>query len=289
MNRFALGTAQFGNPYSIANQEGPVSRLIAKDILHAAAIHGIDTIDTAIAYGDSEIYLGEAGTKNFKVVTKLPEVPESRADIRAWIKDQIDGSLARLQISSVYGLLLHQPYQLLKSNGKLIYKVLQELKETEQIQKIGISIYSPNELDAITENYRLDLVQAPFNLVDRRLHTSGWLQQLKHAKIEIHTRSAFLQGLLLLPKTALPKKFGAWSHLWNQWHDWLDHYTVPAVQASLAYPLSFPGIDRIVVGTDNVKQLEQIMRLESGFPIPELPNLECNEENLINPSKWVNL
>lgn len=286
MNRFALGTAQFGCPYGIANQEGQVSRMTAKAMLQLATENGIDTLDTAIGYNESENCLGEAGTQKFKLVTKLPAVPNSCADVTEWVKKETSDSLIRLDVSAVYGLLLHRPDQLLGINGKTLYKALQGLKEKGQVQKIGVSIYAPSELEALTPQYRFDLVQAPCNLIDRRLHNTGWLQRLKQDGIEIHARSIFLQGLLLMPRSAIPAKFAPWTELWDKWHNWLGCHTVSAVQACLAYPLSFPEIDRVVVGADSVRQLEQIINSVLSVVPVDLPDLRCDDESLINPARW---
>jgi aryl-alcohol dehydrogenase-like predicted oxidoreductase len=287
--KIALGTVQFGLPYGIANQTGQVTRPVAKAMLQLAAVNGIDTLDTAIAYGESETCLGEVGSQGFKLVTKLPAVPDGCADISDWVQEQIAASLTRLGVSVVYGLLLHRPEQLLEADGKALYKTLQGLKETGQVQKIGVSVYAPSELEALIPRYRFDLVQAPFNLVDRRLHTSGWLQRLKDEGVEIHTRSVFLQGLLLMPQSAVPEKFASWSDLWGKWHDWLAHHTVSAVQACLAFPLSFPEIDRVVVGVDSMSQLQQIISAATCIAPDDFPDLHCDEEDLINPSRWAAL
>lgn len=284
--RLALGTAQFGMPYGIANQKGQVSRPAAKAMLRLAAANGIDTLDTAIAYGESESCLGEAGAEGFKLVTKLPALPDGCPDVGRWVQDQVAASLLRLEVKTLYGLLLHRPQQLLGAEGPALYQALQGLKEGGQAQKIGVSIYAPSELELLTLRYRFDLVQAPFNLVDRRLHTTGWLQRLKEDGVEIHTRSAFLQGLLLMSQASIPDQFASWSNLWSKWHSWLAHDTASAVQACLAYPLSFPEVDRVVVGTDSVNQLKQILGTVTRVAPVDLPDLHCDAENLINPARW---
>lgn len=289
MSRLALGTVQFGLPYGIANQDGQVPRPVAKRMLQLAQYRGIDTLDTAIAYGESETCLGEVGSQGFKLVTKLPGIPEGQSDINGWIREQVTASFGRLGVSSVYGLLLHRPDQLLKSGGKELFNTLQDLKEARLVQKIGISVYAPSELDALIPQYRFDLVQAPFNLIDRRISQSGWLQRLKQAGVEIHTRSAFLQGLLLMPRSALPSKFTPWLGLWDGWHDWLACHSVSALQACLAYPLSFPEVDRVVIGADSEAQLEQIIGAALRSVSDELPDLRCDDENLINPANWSRL
>jgi aryl-alcohol dehydrogenase-like predicted oxidoreductase len=130
MNRLALGTAQFGMSYGIANHDGQVTRPAVRSMLDLAAANGIDTLDTAIAYGESEKCLGEVGVQRFKLVTKLPAVLDGCADVNSWVQEQVAASLDRLCVSVVYGFLLHRPQQLLGSEGKALYQTLQGLKET---------------------------------------------------------------------------------------------------------------------------------------------------------------
>lgn len=287
--RIALGTVQFGLPYGIANQAGQVTRQEAKAMLQLASANGIDTLDTAIAYGESEACLGEVGIGRFKLVTKLPALPDDCLDVSGWIQQQVAASLARLGVNAVYGLLLHRSEQLLGSNGQALYRALQDQKDSGVVQKVGVSIYAPSELEVISKRFCLDLVQAPLNLVDRRLYTTGWLQRLKNDGTEIHTRSAFLQGLLLMPQAAIPPKFAQWGELWHRWHQWLAEHDVPAVQACLAFPLSFPEVDRMVVGADSASQLKQIIDATLDAAPDDLPDLRCDDENLINPSRWCQL
>ncbi len=286
MNRLALGTVQFGLPYGIANKAGQVSRAEAKAMLQLATTHGIDTLDTAIAYGDSEACLGDVGTQDFKVVTKLPALPDTCSDVKVWVAQQVNASLLRLGVKEVYGLLLHRSGQLLGSNGAALFQALEDLKSNGLVQKVGVSIYSPSELDTLTLHYHFDLVQAPFNLVDQRLYKSGWLQRLKDDGVEIHTRSAFLQGLLLMSLADVPSKFSPWVNLWQIWHSWLTAHDISALQASLAFPLSFPEIDRVVIGADSVSQLSQIISATKWPANISLPNLQCDDEGLINPVNW---
>ena len=129
-------------------------------------------------------------------------------------------------------------------------------------------------------------MQAPFNLVDQRLYITGWMRRLKEEDVEIHTRSAFLQGLLLMSQSDMPDKFSQWDRIWQTWHQWLTNYAVSAVQACLAFPLSFPEIDRVVVGADSVSQLAQIVSAANMALQADLPEIHSDDENLINPAKW---
>lgn len=287
--RLALGTAQFGQPYGVANKSGQVSRAEAKLMVRLASENGIDTLDTAMAYGESEKYLGEIGVENFKVVTKLPGMPNGCLDINNWIHEQVSSSLVRLGVDQVYGLLLHKSEDLLGPNAREIYQALDSLKEKGLVKKIGISIYSPNELEALKNDFSFDLIQAPFNLIDQRLLHSGWMKKLKDNGVEIHTRSAFLQGLLLMKELDIPPKFSPWKHLWKKWHDWLTGNNVSALQSALAFSLSFSEISRVVVGADSRDQLMEIINATNNLLNADLPNLLSTDEDLINPANWYKL
>jgi aryl-alcohol dehydrogenase-like predicted oxidoreductase len=287
VSRLALGTVQFGLTYGIANRAGQVSRAEVKAMLQLASANGIDTLDTAIDYGESETCLGEVGTQGFKLVTKLPALPNNCSNVRTWVQQQLAASLSRLGVTAVYGLLLHRSEQLLRPNGAALYQSLQALKDSGQVQKVGVSIYAPSELTALAPRFSFDLVQAPFSLIDRRLYRSGWLHRLKDCGVEVHTRSAFLQGLLLMNQPDMSSKFAPWGDLWNTWYRWLEEHNSSAVQACLAYPLSFPEVDRVVTGADGKNQLMQIVEAASQQIIDDLPEICCNDEQLINPSNWI--
>lgn len=289
MTRLALGTAQFGMQYGIVNQSGKVSRFEAGAMLQLARDASIDVIDTAIAYGDSELSLGDLGVEGFKIVTKIPWAPVIPEAISDWVHNQVLDSCSRLGVRSVYAVLLHHPAQLLEPYGDKLFKALQQLKEDAMTLKIGVSIYSPYELDALAHRFRFDLVQAPLNLIDQRLVSSGWLRRLYEEGIEVHTRSAFLQGLLLMPRSKIPHKFDRWENLWSSWHSWLEEYAVDSVQAGLAYPLGFPEIDRVIVGADSLKQFQKIVDSSLKGALENLPNLFSEDEQLINPINWPKL
>lgn len=284
--RLALGTVQFGVPYGVANTGGQVPMETARSMVQYAATNGIDTLDTAVGYGESEQVLGKIGMGGFNVVSKLLPLPASVADVHAWVLSEAEASLAILGTSQLHGLLLHRSSDLSGPQGAALYTAMRELQQAGKVRKIGVSIYSPAELDAHEGSYTFDLIQAPFNLVDHRLASTGWLKRLKDQGCEVHVRSAFLQGLLLMPRNAIPAKFAPWNTYWDRWHAWLAHHDEDAVRACLTYPLSFPEIDRVVVGALNVAQLQQIAQAAGHSPSAPFPDLACEEENLINPAKW---
>jgi aryl-alcohol dehydrogenase-like predicted oxidoreductase len=285
-SRLALGTVQFGLPYGIANQAGQVSRDKVVEILGHASAAGMDTLDTAIGYGDCEVVLGEVGVKQWQVVSKLPEIPETCTDVSSWVQEEVTASLKRLRISKLHGLLLHRPEQLLGAQGDAIYRALIASREQGRVEKIGVSVYGLEELDALCSRYQYDLVQTPFNILDRRLVTSGWLVKLRQADTEVHVRSVFLQGLLLMEATKRPEKFSRWQPLWNEWHRWLADQTSTPLQACLSFVMLQPEIDRVVVGVDSVEQLREILASTGTTTAMPPSNLASEDPVLINPSRW---
>ena len=285
--KLALGTAQFGLSYGVANQNGQVGLAVGREIVRMAAARGIDTIDTAIAYGESEQRLGEIGVGDFKIITKLPAIPAECVDISAWVSQNLTASLKRMNLSKLDGVLLHQPSQLLEKRGQEIYDALLQVQSAGLVNKIGVSIYSPLELNSIIQTFDIDIVQAPLNLIDRRLVTSGWLRQLHERCIEVHIRSVFLQGLLLMKRGEIPVKFERWSTTWNTWHNSLAQNNLSALTACLQYPLSLPEVDRVIVGVDNAAQLlELVDSHQINVPQHDWKSIACDDEELINPSKW---
>ena len=283
--RLALGTVQFGLAYGVANREGQVSEETGRRMLALAAEGGIDTLDTAIAYGDSETRLGAIGTAGFKVVSKLPPLPPEVADVDAWVRGQVQASLDRLKVDRLYGLLLHRPLEVLGPRGPELRRALLALRENGLTERLGGSFYGPEEIARAWPAWRFDLMQAPLNVLDRRLEVSGWLARLKEAGVEIHTRSAFLQGLLLMPPAEIPASFARWAPLLERWHAWLAGRGVSALRACLGYPFSCAEVDRVVVGADSPTQLRQI--LDETARTPCYPtDIVSDDENLINPARW---
>jgi len=285
--RIALGTAQFGLDYGIANTGGKISSDEAASILKTALDVGITTLDTAVGYGDSEKVLGKVGVERWQIITKLPMYPSHDRNVKSWIRNELYLAMERLKVDRIFGLLLHRPDQLLGPHGRDIYQSLIEIKEDGLVEKIGISIYEPDLLDLLIPKMKIDLVQAPLNVLDRRLISSGWLRKLYDSGTEVHARSVFLQGLLLMPPEDRPMQFQHWTTTWNKWDNWLKFNQVSALSGSLAFPLSFKEISKLVVGVDSEQHLKQIVDAigeNSALHFPE--DIVSVDQNLINPSLW---
>lgn len=285
-----MGTAQFGLDYGISNSSGKVKKKETVSLIKLAKDYNINTLDTAKVYGESEKILGELDVAHFNIITKLPPIPKDIRNMRLFVNNSIKDSLKKLKTSKVYGLLLHKSSDLLEANGNELFQAISDLKSKGIVKKIGISIYDPAELEKIFSTFKIDIIQIPINIIDRRIYNTGWLKKLYEANIEIHARSIFLQGLLLLPKKKIPAKFKRWSNLTDKWHSKLEEKKNSALQICLSFIFSMPYIKYIILGVENTNHLKNIISTK----LVKINNkdwqfIECDDENLINPSNWKKL
>jgi aryl-alcohol dehydrogenase-like predicted oxidoreductase len=285
--KVALGTAQFGVPYGIANAHGQVRQQDVTRILYAARARGVDTLDTAIAYGTSERALGAAGVDAFEVVTKLPALPIG-TEVQSWVRQQVQCSLKTLGIDRLHGLLLHHPDDLLGPQGQSLLASLRAIRDAGLTSGIGVSVYEPEQLMRLAPYMPFDLVQLPFNVLDHRMSESGWLDRLADSGTIVHARSAFLQGLLLMAPENRPERFGRWQAIWDGWDAYLRDAGCSALDACLGHAIFEPRIARIVVGVDSLNHLERTLdAAESATPVAVPANVRSDDPDLLDPGRWL--
>lgn len=282
----AIGTAQFGLPYGVANNDGQVGAESVADILALAGNKNIHTLDTAAAYGTSEEVLGKVGVGCFDVISKLPSRPNGCISLTEWVMKDFTASIERLKVKSLYGYMLHRPMDLLDGDGFLIYNKLIELKEKGLVKNIGISIYDERELELLSKHYSFDLIQFPMNIFDRRLSNSGWLSKLKDQGVELHARSSFLQGLLLMSPNERPLYFAKWERLLQEFDEWLIQSNLTALQGCIGFLKGVPEVDKVVVGVNSVDHLLQIIDATSADHVEVPESIQSSDVNLINPGFW---
>lgn len=283
-HKICIGTVQFGiESYGINNETSFITEEEIKAILSIANEKGIQFIDTAEAYGSSQKRLGRAITSSqeFKVVTKLTGTSPSE------IKNKFFDSLKDLNTSSVYGVLLHAQQQY--EEYPAIYQALIELKEEGLIEKIGFSTYEPNFLEKQINKVPIDLVQIPYNLLDRRMETV--FPVLKQHHVEIHARSVFLQGLFFKSISSLSSYFRDITPSLSWLQEACHHQTSSIAKTCIQFALSNQHIDQLVLGFDTREQFEA---LEQAFD-PSIDyikqaeittNIKIPEEKYILPYLW---
>jgi aryl-alcohol dehydrogenase-like predicted oxidoreductase len=284
MNRIVLGGAQLGLPYGILNGGETLSREEVARILDTAVGHGIDSIDTAIAYGQSEPVIGETAQNRFNIISKLPPLPSEVSNVSEWVHTQVDASLARLKRSSLDALLLHRPQDLTGPHGSELYAAVNSLKVEKIIQRFGISIYAPDELAGIIGKFDIDVVQAPLNVFDRRI--LGVIDQLTARNIEVHVRSVFLQGVLIANPEDRPQRFQPWSEHFAMFDKWVLSTGLSSMACCLGFALQQPGVAKLVIGTTSAESLTEIMNSIPNMHLEVPADLQSSSEQLIDPRVW---
>ena len=275
MSKIVLGTVQFGLQYGV-NSAGRPSEEAVKSILAEAAKGGITTLDTSSAYGNSEEILGECVTpeEKFKIVSKYPKGDTP-------VKEMFNASLKRLKVDSLYGYLLHH-FDVYKSNPK-VWDEFIALKNSDKVKKIGFSLYTPEELEFILDNKSpFDLIQVPFNIFDKKF--LPYMKKLHYKGVEIHVRSTFLQGLFFKDRNALPEKLKPMKKYLLQVDEFSKASGLSISEIALNYNLQNPYIDGVLIGVDNVEQLQ--MNLNSVKDTPIDIEVEVKEQELLNPVNW---
>ncbi|MFA7358340.1 MAG: aldo/keto reductase [Bacteroidales bacterium] len=272
VKKLGLGTVQFGLDYGISNSLGPTPGQEVKRLLEYAAGKGIDLLDTAAAYGNSQEVLGRQELSSFRLVSKF--LYDGHTDILSLLQS----SLRALSVSSLYAYLAHRPLQMLEYPH--YWEQLQDLKRSGDIGKLGFSFDTPEEADKVLQaGLQPDLVQLPYNYLDHRFESL--MQELHQQGCEIHARSPFLQGLFFVDPGELPAYFDGIRELLAG----LQQYGDALRGALLKYAAEQPYIDKVIFGVNSLDQFRQ--NLDSLSTAPDLPLLDRTvDPDLITPSKW---
>jgi len=291
MRRLGLGTVQFGMDYGVSNQGGKVSESEVEQVLQLARQQGISILDTASAYGDSEAVIGRAlrGCRDLPIVTKT--TPFGTGDITPSVLDtissQFQSSLERLQTQAVYGLLIHHGEVLLRRGGDLLYARLEQWKREGLVRKIGVSVYGGAQALRLADSFTLALIQLPLNVFDQGALADGTLGSLKLRGVEIHARSIFLQGLLLMGDEELPASLQRFAPRLREYRIYLSEAGYSPLEVAIGFIKRVPQIDIALIGVTSTAQLREcVTAYDRGCDDLELARFASDDVHLIDPRRW---
>jgi len=290
MTELGLGTAQLGLPYGISNAAGQPSEAETREIVRLALGNGIETIDTAPAYGEAEVLLGRllpAGRG--RVVTKTEPLRESRvtASICDAVRRSAERSLERLGRQRLDGMLVHHGSDLALPGGDKLAACLLELRDTGLADKIGVSVYDRAELHAARTLLPLEIVQLPLNAFDQRFLRDGTLSELQGEGAEIHVRSVFLQGLLLMDPDGVPAHLGAARPALRRFREVGRRHGLDAIETAFATVRDLP-VDVVLVGANSAEELAACLAAMEA-PAPgdlSIDELAVDDPAVIDPRRW---
>ncbi len=288
-----LGCAQLGLAYGVANKTGKPDKALAAEIVAAALESGIDTFDTARAYGDSEAVLGEAlsgirGSGCAKVMTKLP--PDIDPTDEDAILAALDESMDKLRTSRLYALSIHR-FSWLERLDDGLRNILRDIRDSRKTETLGVSVYSPTEAACVLENDLFELIQAPCSAWDTRLLDTGIPEMAEEKHKKLHIRSVYLQGLLLMPPEdaarripAAAKATHAWNHLSSKLRMDKKTLAIGFVRA-IGCPM--------VVGAETPEQVVETAQIAHSVELDTNTMREIREtmsslmnEDIVNPARW---
>lgn len=278
--QLALGTVQFGLAYGVVGSGSQVSEPEARRILERAAVLGIRVLDTAAAYGDIEQRLARlAGANTFNVISKIPPLPKDidATAATAFVREALARSQARLKIH-LQSVLFHSADDLLGPLGESIWKEAAAFT-TRAGLRLGVSCYGPAQLQTLRERFPVAVAQLPGNVLDQRLHGHDF------SGIELHVRSAFLQGLLLAPAQGAERIPAAAAHL-RRWQERCSEHDLPPLTAALGAVKALPGVRHCVVGVESVAQLEEIAAAWVEARPLAWNDLATDAAEVIDPRVW---
>lgn len=260
--RLGLGTAQFGAHYGIKNRSGRPSETEVAAILAHAMEMGVGYLDTASGYGDAERLIGKLLPKGhgLRIVTKFPAISEPKIENRhkALMLDALARSLERLRADQIYGVLIHQAADFAKPGAARLAEALLDAKTRGWVARIGASVYDVDELALAESHLQPELVQLPCNVLDRRFIATGALARLKARGVEVHARSVFLQGLLLMAPSEIPEFFAPMREAIHTLRErWASQGRTP-LKGCLDFALGIEDIDTVILGVNRLSQLKEL-------------------------------
>lgn len=281
-----LGGAQFGMPYGITNEAGMPDEGSIRSLLKKAHNAGVRLIDTAPAYGESESVLGRVGAaEGFGLMTKVL-AGASEPDLTR-MYHEVRSSLETLKTSSLEAVSFHSADVLLAPGGQALFDAARRMRDSGLYRKVGVSVYDSTQIDAVLSKCDIDMVQLPINVLDKRMITSGALDRLMDRGIEIHARSAFLQGVLLASLDDLPIKLEKLRPVLQSFRSRLAEMSLSPLEACLGVLRSMPAVDYVVVGVNSVTELEGVLAANDVVvPWDAFLDLAIEDCYLLDPRLW---
>ena len=294
--RLCLGTVQFGMDYGVQGGSRP-SLDDAVAMLDYATQNGVDAIDTAAAYGTAEEVVGEFLSRktlpreSLQVISKFgtsifdgAPVAEYSARLRA----AAETSLGRVKCDYLDAYICHVPTA---AGDPAIIEAMAALKASGLVRHVGFSVYDPDQAQACLATDAVDFIQSPFSFLDRRMETSGALAAASAKGVDLHTRSAFVQGLMLMDAAKIPERLAATRPVIRDLEAACAEAGLSRRALALAFVKANPSVSHLVFGVDNMAQLKEIvadfdLAVDSGAVKSIADRFAAVDPGIFLPNNW---
>ena len=286
-SKLILGTAQFGLKYGINNTIGKLKKDEVLSLLKVAYNSGIRLLDTAEAYGNAHLLIGNYHKKQedfkFKIITKFPHQIKHNL-----IKGKVLEYLDIMHVKTLDVMMFHS-FDSFQSNYNSL-DTLNELKSEGLIKNIGVSVYTNDQLKSLLNEDLITVVQLPFNLLDNFNVRGDLINQLKIKGKVIHTRSAFLQGLFFKKSSDNISIVQALKPHLKALNKIVKKQGCSMEELALSYCIKEKNIDNVIIGVDSISQLNANIKA-AAYEVNEealkcINNINVEKLDLLNPSLW---
>ena len=258
--------------------------------------------DSAPNYGDSEEIIGKFLSKypksGINVVTKLDldiydeNIWKNKKVLSNKIREDFNLSCRKLGLSKIPIYLVHRSPYAIRNNGTVL-DILTEIKNEGKIGSIGTSLNvgEEDELKEYMDDERVELVEIPFSIPDRRFSRSGLLEMSKKRGLTVFARSIYLQGLLLMNPEKIPKHLKKAVEFIESLHKIAQKSNRSIAELCVKYVLSVNGISSIVVGINSVEQIKENIKAFNSEPLEKevieaIDKIPIPPEYIINSGNW---
>lgn len=291
-----LGTVQFGMDYGIKGQKQP-SVEQAVEMLDYATQNGIDTIDTANAYGTAEDVVGTFLEKKTISRDKLFIISKFRPNLLDDVKsdeyyevmrDNLENTLSRLHTDYLDSYLLHSARYVFNDG---IIDTLNRMKQDGLVRRVGVSVYEPEEAKKCIERPNVEFMQLPFSIFDQRMEKAGVFKEAEKDNIQIHSRSAFIQGLILMEEDEVPPFLVKAKPIVRKISLLCERHRLSRISLAMNYVKQQSRISHLVFGVDNLEQLiENISIFRENISKDIIDDIAKEftdiEADIVMPSLW---
>jgi len=301
LSAFSLGTVQLGMTYGLGTDREKPSEETAFCILDMAMDQGINNLDTANNYGDSEAVIGRWLKKRRKegkplpwIVTKIGPFKQGSYDsLRDDILHQTEACINNLDMDMLDCLMIHN-FDDYDSNRDNVRRIFEEIKEQKLCKYTALSAYSRHDYSVIAES-GFDATQIPLNVFDWEQIDNGGIAKIADAGMMIFVRSVFLQGLVFHSPEDLDPRMDFCIPYLKKYLDLCKEFEISPDVLALSFALSIPGVTTAVMGCDTAKQvkdncslIDKTVKL-TGHQLNLLHDAFQNiDSRVINPGVWFN-
>ena len=284
--RLIFGTASLSGNYGISNPKNETDGQRAPELIAAAQKIGISSFDTAPVYGDAEILLGKYLEKK---VTNQIDSKISMVDCLSFnrIQSSIQLSLDRIEVDHLDVLYLHEEEALFQTSNSDLISDLQKLRELGYFKKIGVSIYTIEQLRKIHTYFpQIEVIQVPENICDRRFRKSKLVEEIADSGTEFVVRSIFLQGLLLMKPADVHARMSSALPAIESLNRFASQEGRSLTDLCLAYAMNLKWCSGVIISAYNAQQLHELVTSRYLLPSNWEKEVEVMPDECIDPRKW---